>query len=78
MRGRTINLCTFSVFSIFQFNDFKFPDLRRRISNCTVLLLAINKFIDEDRRPGRFLLTDSANLMTLPSVADSLTVGWEP
>lgn len=43
-----------------------------------MLLLAINKFIDEDRRPGRFLLTDSANLMTLPSVADSLTVGWEP
>lgn len=36
------------------------------------LLLAIKKAVDEDRRPGRFLLTGSANLMTLPNVADSL------
>lgn len=36
------------------------------------LLLAIKKTVDEDRRPGRFLLTGSANLMTLPNVADSL------
>lgn len=36
------------------------------------LLLAIKKSIDEDRRPGRFLLTGSANLMVLPTVADSL------
>ena len=36
------------------------------------LLPAIKKSIDEDRRPGRFLLTGSANLMTLPTVAESL------
>ena len=36
------------------------------------LLLAIKKSVDEDRRPGRFLLTGSANLMMLPAVADSL------
>jgi predicted AAA+ superfamily ATPase len=36
------------------------------------LLLAIKKSVDEDRRAGRFLLTGSANLMALPSVADSL------
>ena len=36
------------------------------------LLLAIKKAVDEDRRAGRFLLTGSANLMALPSVADSL------
>jgi hypothetical protein len=36
------------------------------------LLLAIKKTVDEDRRPGRFLLTGSANLMLLPKVADSL------
>ena len=36
------------------------------------LLLAIKKSVDEDRRPGRFLLTGSANLMLLPKVADSL------
>jgi predicted AAA+ superfamily ATPase len=36
------------------------------------LLLAIKKSVDEDRRPGRFLLTGSANLMAIPTVADSL------
>ncbi|CCW19662.1 ATPase [Sphingobium indicum BiD32] len=36
------------------------------------LLLAIKKSIDEDYRPGRFLLTGSANILTLPRVADSL------
>lgn len=36
------------------------------------LLLAIKKSVDDDRRPGRFLLTGSANLMALPTVADSL------
>lgn len=42
------------------------------IQRAPQLLLAIKKSVDEDRRPGRFLLTGSANLMTLPSVADSL------
>lgn len=36
------------------------------------LLLAVKKTVDEDDRPGRFLLTGSANVMTLPRVADSL------
>lgn len=36
------------------------------------LILAIKKAIDDDYRPGRFLLTGSANVMTLPRVADSL------
>src|SRR3984957_4238065 len=36
------------------------------------LLLAIKRSVDTDKRPGRFLLTGSANLMTLPQVADSL------
>ncbi|MBK8523640.1 MAG: ATP-binding protein [Betaproteobacteria bacterium] len=42
------------------------------IQRAPQLLLAIKKSVDEDRRPGRFLLTGSANLMTLPSVTDSL------
>lgn len=42
------------------------------IQRAPQLLLAIKKSVDEDRRPGRFLLTGSANLMALPSVADSL------
>jgi uncharacterized protein len=42
------------------------------IQRAPELLLAIKKSIDEDYRPGRFLLTGSANVMTLPRVADSL------
>lgn len=42
------------------------------IQRAPQLLLAIKKTVDEDRRPGRFLLTGSANLLTLPTVADSL------
>jgi uncharacterized protein len=42
------------------------------IQRAPELLLAIKKAVDEDRRPGRFLLTGSANLMALPTVADSL------
>lgn len=42
------------------------------IQRAPELLLAIKKTVDEDRRPGRFLLTGSANLMALPTVADSL------
>ena len=36
------------------------------------LLLSIKTAIDDDKTPGRFLLTGSANLMTIPKVADSL------
>ena len=42
------------------------------IQRAPSLLLAIKKSVDEDRRPGRFLLTGSANLLALPTVADSL------
>ena len=36
------------------------------------LLLAVKAEIDEQRRPGRFLLTGSANVLMLPKVADAL------
>lgn len=36
------------------------------------LLLAIKANVDRDRRPGRFILTGSANVLTLPRVAESL------
>lgn len=36
------------------------------------LFLALKQTVDEDRRPGRFLLTGSANALTLPTVSDSL------
>lgn len=36
------------------------------------LLLAIKAAVDRDRRPGRFLLTGSANVLLLPRIAESL------
>ena len=42
------------------------------IQRAPEVLLAIKRSVDTDKRPGRFLLTGSANLMTLPQVADSL------
>lgn len=36
------------------------------------LLLAIKRSVDEDRRPGRFLLTGSAHILTIPKVKESL------
>ena len=36
------------------------------------LFLAIKADVDRDRRPGRFLLTGSANVLLLPDIADSL------
>ncbi|MDO6966639.1 ATP-binding protein [Rhizobium alvei] len=36
------------------------------------LMLAIKASVDEDETPGRFLLTGSANLATIPAIADSL------
>jgi predicted AAA+ superfamily ATPase len=36
------------------------------------LFLPIKAVVDRDRRPGRFVLTGSANVLTLPRVSDSL------
>jgi predicted AAA+ superfamily ATPase len=36
------------------------------------LLRAIKRAVDDDRRPGRFLLTGSANVLALPQVSESL------
>ncbi|TAM94385.1 MAG: ATP-binding protein, partial [Rhizobiaceae bacterium] len=36
------------------------------------LMLAIKESVDRDDAPGRFLLTGSANLTTIPAIADSL------
>ena len=36
------------------------------------LMLAFKMAVDEDQRPGRFLLTGSANVLALPQMADSL------
>ncbi|WP_181874836.1 ATP-binding protein [Legionella feeleii] len=42
------------------------------IQRAPELLRAIKLSIDENRQPGRFLLTGSANLLALPQIGDSL------
>lgn len=42
------------------------------IQRAPELLLTIKKSVDENRRPGRFLLTGSANILTMPKISDSL------
>ncbi len=42
------------------------------IQRVPALLSAIKMAVDEARRPGRFLLTGSANLLLLPAVSESL------
>ncbi len=42
------------------------------IQRAPELTLAIKRSVDADRRPGRYLLTGSANLLQLPRLADSL------
>jgi len=48
------------------------PVVVDEIQKAPDLLPAIKSSIDRDRRPGRFLLTGSANVLTLPKVAESL------
>ena len=42
------------------------------IQRAPELLIAIKQSVDNNRQPGRFLLTGSANALVLPQVADSL------
>ncbi len=42
------------------------------VQRVPTLLPAIKKVVDEDTRPGQFLLTGSANVQTLPNVQESL------
>jgi len=42
------------------------------VQRCPELLLAIKKSVDEERRPGRFVLSGSANLALLSHVSETL------
>jgi predicted AAA+ superfamily ATPase len=48
------------------------PAVLDEIQRAPGLLLAIKERLDRDRTRGQFLLTGSANLLTLPTVADAL------
>jgi predicted AAA+ superfamily ATPase len=48
------------------------PVILDEVQRAPELFLAIKASVDRDRRPGRFFLTGSANVLLLPKVADSL------
>jgi predicted AAA+ superfamily ATPase len=53
--------------------DLNTPVVIDEVQRAPDLLLAIKRSVDIDQRPGRFLLTGSANLLTAPTIADALT-----
>jgi len=53
-------------------NSFDFPLAIDEIQRAPDLLRAIKKSIDENRKPGRFLLTGSANIFSYPGTSESL------
>ncbi len=48
------------------------PIIVDEVQRAPGLFLALKASVDRDRRPGRFLLTGSANVLSLPKIADSL------
>lgn len=49
------------------------PALIDEVQRAPDLLLAIKESVDLDQRPGRFLLTGSANILTAPKIYEALT-----
>ncbi len=49
------------------------PTVIDEVQRAPDIFLPIKLSVDENRRPGRFLLTGSANVLLLPRLADSLT-----
>ncbi|HWD38076.1 MAG TPA: ATP-binding protein [Fimbriimonas sp.] len=48
------------------------PLILDEVQRAPQLFLALKAAVDRDRRPGKFLLTGSANVLALPKIADSL------
>ncbi|MGH2902075.1 MAG: ATP-binding protein [Solirubrobacteraceae bacterium] len=53
--------------------DLDTPVAIDEVQRAPGLLLAIKQSVDTDQRPGRYLLTGSANILTAPTIADALT-----
>lgn len=51
---------------------FEGPIVIDEIQRAPELFLAIQSQVDRDRKPGRFLLTGSADVLLLPHLAESL------
>lgn len=48
------------------------PSIIDEIQRAPELFMSIKKIVDENRRPGFFILTGSANVLTLPKLSESL------
>jgi hypothetical protein len=48
------------------------PAVIDEVQRVPALLLAVKEDVDRNREPGRYLLTGSADILTLPNVADAL------
>ena len=48
------------------------PVILDEVQRAPEMFLALKASVDQDRRPGRFLLTGSANVLVLPRLSDSL------
>ncbi len=53
--------------------DLAGPVLIDEVQRAPDVLLEIKAVVDKDPRPGRFLLTGSANILTAPKIAEALT-----
>ena len=53
-------------------SGLKKPVVIDEVQRVPELILAIKEDVDRNRTPGRYLLTGSANILTIPKVADSL------
>lgn len=53
--------------------DLVTPAAIDEVQRAPALMLAIKESVDRDQRPGRYILTGSANLLTAPTIADALT-----
>jgi predicted AAA+ superfamily ATPase len=53
-------------------NGLPMPVVIDEVQKAPDLLRAIKRDVDQNRRPGRYLLTGSANIMTLSTVSESL------
>lgn len=53
-------------------NNLSLPLVIDEVQLAPELLPAIKLYIDQNRKPGQFLLTGSANVLTLPKVSESL------
>lgn len=53
--------------------ELETPALIDEVQRVPEILLEIKRRVDRDQRPGQFLLTGSANILTAPRIADALT-----